>query len=140
MNGFSNTTPILDKFAISISTICAVHCLALPLLLSFFPALALTLFGQETFHVLLLWFVIPLSLIALTLGCREHKDRWVALLGFVGLVFLIVAASLGHDLLGEEGERVATLIGATAIATGHLRNYILCRRVTCDHRAGIEKL
>ena len=132
MSTLPNVTPILDKFAISISTICAIHCLALPILLSVFPALAVTIFGQESFHVLLLWFVIPLSLIALALGCRKHKDRWVAVLGFAGLTFLIVAASLGHDILGEDGERIATLIGAIAIASGHLRNYTLCRRVTCD--------
>jgi len=132
MNAFSNVTPVLDKLAISTSAICAIHCLSLPLLLGVFPALGATLFGEEAFHVLLLWLVIPLSLVALTMGCWKHKDRWVAVAGFVGLSALIFAASFGHDVLGEAGERIATLLGAVAIAVGHLRNYTLCRRVACD--------
>ncbi len=126
-------TPVLDKFAVSTSAICAVHCLCLPLLLGFFPALGASLFGQETFHVILLWLVIPLSCVALTLGCRKHRSLSVALIGLVGLTLLIIAASLGHGILGEVGERIFTLMGALLIAVGHVRNYTLCRRVECDH-------
>ena len=135
MIAISKFTPLLDKFAVSTSAICAIHCLCLPLLLGVFPALGATLFGQETFHVLLLWLVIPLSLVALALGCRKHGNRLVVVLGLVGLTFLVAAAGLGHDILGEAGERTVTLIGATAIAAGHMRNYALCRRVDCDHSA-----
>jgi|TARA_B110000467_G_scaffold94888_1_gene85774 hypothetical protein len=132
MNALSRHTPLLDKFAVTTSALCAVHCLGLPVLLSVFPAVAASIFGQELFHVLLLWLVIPLSLVALTLGCRKHKSLQVAVMGLIGLTFLIIAATLGHDLLGEAGERIATLIGAVAIAAGHMRNYALCRRVDCD--------
>ena len=123
----------MDKLAVSTSAICAIHCLSLPLLVGFFPALGATFFGQEAFHVWLLWLVIPLSMVALTLGCRTHKDLWVAMLGTAGLTILIAAAAFGHDLLGETGERLATLLGATAIAGGHLRNYSLCRSANCAH-------
>lgn len=132
MNTLSEYTPVLDKFAVSTSAICAIHCLCLPLLLVVFPALGATIFGQESFHVMLLWLVIPLSFVALTLGCRKHKSRLVVLFGLTGLTLLIAAATLGHDLLGENGERVITLFGAVSIAFGHLRNYALCRRAACD--------
>ncbi len=128
----STYTPAMDKLAISTSAICAVHCLCLPLLLSFFPALGATFFGDEAFHVMLLWVVIPLSLVALTLGCRAHKDRGVVFFGLAGLTALILAATLGHSLLGKGGELIATLIGATAIAAGHVRNYTLCRSKSCS--------
>lgn len=139
MDTISKFTPLLDKFAVSTSAICAIHCLCLPLLLGVFPAMGATLFGDEFFHVLLLWLVIPLSLVALTLGCRKHQSRLVALMGLSGLTFLVIAATLGHDMLGEVGERAATLIGAIAIAAGHLRNYTLCRRIDCDHGADGQK-
>mgnify|MGYP001335562180 CR=1 FL=1 len=132
MNTLSRYTPILDKFAVSTSAICAIHCLCLPLLLVMFPALGATIFGQESFHVLLLWMVIPLSFVALTMGCRKHKSGLVVLSGLTGLTLLIGAASLGHDVLGENGERIVTLMGAIAIAFGHMRNYTLCRRMACD--------
>lgn len=123
----------LDSLAVSTSAICAIHCLSLPLLVGFFPAIGATMFGQESFHVWLLWLVIPLSLVALTMGCRAHKDKLVAGLGLAGIVTLILTAILGHSVMGEIGERIATLIGASAIAAGHLRNYALCRRSDCTH-------
>lgn len=133
MKTISLYTPWFDKIAVSASVLCAVHCLSLPLLLGFLPALGTTVFGQESFHILLLWLVIPLSLVALTLGCRAHKDILVVALGGVGLAVLIATALIGHDFLGEIGERVMTLVGAGAIAASHLRNYTLCRRVQCTH-------
>ena len=126
-------TTTLDKLAISTSTVCAIHCLSLPLLLAVFPAVGATIFGQESFHQVLLWVVIPLSVVGLTLGCRRHKDRLVVLLGLVGLVVLILVATMGHSSLGEVGERTATLAGSCAIAIGHIRNYLLCRGSECDH-------
>ena len=87
--------PLLDKLAVSTSTFCAIHCLCLPIFLGFFPALGTTLFGEELFHVLLLWLVIPLSLVALSLGCRRHRDVLVAAIGLVGLISLILAATFG---------------------------------------------
>ena len=86
----------------------------------------------EAFHVYLLGLVLPLSIVALLMGCRKHRSRMVALLGFAGLTVLVIAASLGHDGLGETGERAATLAGSTLIALGHLRNFSLCRRMDCE--------
>ena len=123
----------LDKIAVSTSAMCALHCICLPLLLGFFPAVGATFFGEESFHVLLLWCVIPLSMISLLIGCRKHKDKFVATLGVAGLTLLSLAAFFGHEFLGEYGERSATLLGAIIIAGGHMRNYALCRRVECDH-------
>ena len=133
MIDFTRQTPFLDKFAVSTSTFCAIHCLSLPLLLSVFPALGTTIFGQESFHMLLLFFVIPLSLVALTIGCKQHRSWFVALTGLVGLSVLTLTGIYGHDVLGHEGERLATLIGASVIAMSHLRNYTLCRHANCEH-------
>ena len=133
MPNLYNLTPFLDKYAISASAICATHCLCLPFILGLFPALSTSIFGQELFHVLLLWLVIPLSLVSLSLGCKRHRSWFVAFFGLTGLTVLILTATIGHDGLGEFGERVATLIGASSIAIGHLRNYFLCRQNVCAH-------
>ena len=68
MSTLSRLLPSLDKLAVSTSAVCAIHCLSLPLIVGFFPAVSATIFGQEAFHQLLLWVVIPLSLVALSLG------------------------------------------------------------------------
>ena len=62
-----------DKAAIGLSLLCALHCLALPLFLSLFPALVAIGFEDERFHLLMLVSVVPMSLFALTLGCRQHQ-------------------------------------------------------------------
>ena len=132
MKFLTNAGPVLDRVAISTSAVCAIHCLCLPLLLSVLPAMGATFFGQELFHVMLLWLVIPLSVVALGMGCRKHKNWLVGLFGFLGLVLLVMAAAFGHDFLGETGERFTTLAGALFIGVGHFRNYSLCRRAECN--------
>ena len=58
-----------DKLAISASTVCAIHCLGLPVALVAFPAIGGTFLGDEAFHFWLIWAVVPMSLFSLSLGC-----------------------------------------------------------------------
>jgi hypothetical protein len=122
---------LMDRTAIALSTACAIHCLFLPVVVVMFPALTTTFFGNENFHHLLLWFVFPTSTIAVMQGCRRHKDKIVLTFVLMGLAFLIATATIGHDFLGEEGERAATVLGAIILVFGHLRNYRLCRKNKC---------
>jgi hypothetical protein len=122
---------LADKFAVSASTICAVHCIGLPFLLSVFPAVGSTLFGEESFHVWLLWGLVPLSAFSLSLGCKNHRNFSVLLKGILGVCVLIFTALAGHEMLGESSERYTTLLGAGLLALAHLRNYKLCRLADC---------
>ncbi len=124
--------PTVDKIAVSASIVCAFHCLCLPILVVISPAIGATIFGQESFHQLLVFLIIPISVMGLFMGCRKHKNRLVMLMGFGGLMTLGLAASLGHSILEETGETLLTLFGSFAIAGSHVRNFILCRRLaTC---------
>ena len=129
--GHSNL--ILDKLAIGLSTLCAVHCLLLPAALAILPSLALFSVGDESFHLLLIYLVLPTSVVALTLGCQRHKERRMLLWGSAGLLVLTATAMLGHDLLGETLEKVATLAGTILVATAHLINYRCCQAADCKH-------
>ncbi len=125
----------IDTTAVGLSLACAAHCLLLPALLAFTPTLAATVFANENFHLWLLLAVIPTSLIALTLGCRQHRNHSVLALGAVGIALMCLAAILGHDLLGEITEKTLTLTGASLIAIGHIKNYQWCQQSNCqcDH-------
>lgn len=123
---------LLDRIAISTSGLCMLHCLATPLLIITVPAISLTFMVDEEFHKALVIFVLPVSFIALFLGCRRHKDRIVILFGSIGLISLISIAFLGHDLFGEMGEKIATVISSLILVAGHVRNYLLCRYDGCD--------
>lgn len=128
-----NQIGFIDKLAVSSSTICAIHCIALPFLVSVFPAIGATVFGGEEFHILMLWAVIPASLIGLSLGCNKHRNFSILSLGFIGVAILVFAAFFGHDLFGDIGERGVTLLGAVMIAIAHIRNFKICRSVACSH-------
>ena len=115
-----------DKLAISFSAICAIHCLALPIVLIFFPALAATFIGSEEFHSQLLYLIIPSSIIALALGCKMHGKYYVYFYGALGIGVLLFASIFGHDYLGESGEVIFTLLGASMVSYGHYKNQKLC--------------
>lgn len=119
---------LLDRAAIGMSLLCLVHCLALPVLLVLIPSLAVLPIADEHFHLVLLYLVLPTSVVALFLGCRRHKNRTVLLWGLSGLAVLVLAAFAGHDLLGDAGERALTVLGALLVALGHLKNVRLGRR------------
>ena len=115
------------------TSLCAIHCMILPLSLVLGTTLPLTLLVNEIFHVGLLFLVLPAGIVAFGLGCRDHRDVWVAVLGGTGLVGILLAATVLHDVVGESGERVATLAAAVVLISAHVRNYRLCRASRCDH-------
>ena len=117
-----------DKLAISFSSLCAIHCLAVPLLIVLLPSMAALPLNQEAFHFWMVVAVVPTSIYALTLGCKKHKNMAIAIYGVIGLTILVAAAALGEDLLGEFAEKGLTLIGACMIAFAHLKNYRLCQQ------------
>lgn len=123
---------LMDRLAISASALCMLHCLVTPFLLVTVPVMSSTFLAGEAFHRFLVIFVLPLSVVALYIGCHSHKDRGVLILGGLGLLSLVLVAFFGHDLLGEDGEKVATVISSLILSTGHLRNFRLCRQMKCD--------
>lgn len=124
---------LLDRLAITASALCALHCIAAPLLLVIFPSLLALPVGDHFYHILMVWFVIPTSSIAVLLGCTRHKDTAVLVLAFFGITGLAISATYGHDLLGEIGEKLATLTATFLLIAAHWRNYSLCRNDSCDH-------
>ncbi|MDF1817949.1 MAG: MerC domain-containing protein [Immundisolibacteraceae bacterium] len=126
----------MDKTAIALSLACAVHCLLFPVALVMLPAYLSSTLGDERFHLWMLAAVIPISLIALRLGCQQHRNTGVMIPGLIGLALLTLTALLGHNFLGETGEKIASLVGASLIAFSHFRNHALCKRLSCDCNAG----
>ena len=81
--------------------------------------------------VWLLWAVIPLSALGLSLGCGQHKNKR-SFCRPCRPSFLVFAAFAGHALLGENGERAATLLGAGFIALAHSQLPVV-QKPDCNH-------
>lgn len=121
----------LDKSAMGLSFLCLAHCMILPVVTVLLPTmLALTL-EDEIFHRILLIGIVPLSGLALFMGCQKHRYWSVFAWGVTGLSILIFAAFFGHEVFGEQGEKAATAVGSLLIVVCHYKNYRQCGRHDC---------
>ena len=123
----------MDTAAVVLSGVCMLHCLALPIALTILPIVNVTLLDESTFHLIMMAVILPISVIALTIGCRQHKDTLTLVLGSIGLVILTITAIFGHDIFGLTGERAVTSIGGLILAAAHIQNYLCCRDNDCAH-------
>ena len=124
-----------DWLGIAASTACGVHCILLPTLLVTGTVLPATVLGDESFHQAMLWMILPAAIVAFGLGCWRHKDRWVLALGMIGLTGMLLSATVLHDLIGEVGERIVTLLSAAVLVSAHYRNFRICRSSGCAHES-----
>lgn len=105
-----------DRLAIGASGLCLVHCLALPVLFFFMPAMAAWLTVPEAFHLWMLALAVPSSALALWMGRRRHRHWTPLALALPGLMALAAGALL------FEGERMETALsvgGAALISVAH---------------------
>ncbi|HEY7673343.1 MAG TPA: MerC domain-containing protein [Gammaproteobacteria bacterium] len=122
---------LFDQIAIALSGVCLVHCLAVPLLVAFLPLAAIS-FGSEThFHSLMLWFVVPTSIVGLGLGLHAHRHIWIVLLGALGVSVLAAAALWGHTAWATSVEVGVSVLGSLVLAAAHWLNF---REVRRPHR------
>ena len=119
---------LLDGTAVAVSALCTIHCLALPVLLVLFPLLGATVMADEAFHAMLLWVILPTSVIAVGLACIRHRDTAVMVLVGTGLAILVGAALWAHDHASPWVDAGMSVVGGAILAAGHIRNFMLCRR------------
>ena len=129
--------PIADVVGLTGSVLCALHCLIVPITLVFGQVGPLALVEDEFFHRVLLVVVVPSAVLAFLIGCRQHRDRAVLILGSLGLILLTAALTILHDPLGENGERVAAILASGSLIAAHVRNFRLCRRDACEHETPV---
>ncbi|MGJ3241865.1 MAG: MerC domain-containing protein [Opitutales bacterium] len=132
---------VLDLGSLALAGICSVHCLLTPVLLVGFPVVGSTVLSDGHFHAWMLAAVLPLSILAVLVGCRRHKDWQVFVRLAVGLSLLTagVILGLGDHAAGGHDHGILplgtglTLLGGLAMIAGHWRNFRLCRHEHCDH-------
>ncbi|KAF1712378.1 hypothetical protein CSC70_02320 [Pseudoxanthomonas kalamensis DSM 18571] len=117
---------VLDASAVVLSTLCLIHCLALPLLAALLP-----LFGawahDEWVHVVFAGVALPLSGLALW---RAHRQAPLP-----AAMWLMATAGLGGLVLGAAGwpshdwETPVTVGGSLLLVATHLWNW--SRRPHC---------
>ena len=126
------TQTTTDKFAITLSLTCAVHCFFSPSFLILTSGFLSFSINNEFIHTLILLVAAPVSIYALVVGYRNHKTFSFIPVGVLGLLMLFSAVLLGESMLGEFGEKSLTLLGSILIAYSHFKNYKICKTLDCS--------
>ena len=116
-----------DKFGMTASTLCVIHCVAMPFVIGFLPALGLEFLAHERIHHVLAFIVVGVAALAFMPGYRKHGKKYVLLLMGVGLTSLLFAAFEAEALLGAWAEPAFTVLGGTLLVTAHWLNRSFCR-------------
>ena len=119
---------IIDNLGITISSVCAIHCLLLPAIFIIAPY---SFLASHEFHEALIYFILPCAAVAFILGCRKHGDLKVAIMGTLG-VMLLGSSLLFHEIFHAEDHSeelitvLITIAGSAMLILSHLRNRKLC--------------
>jgi hypothetical protein len=108
-----------DRFAIGLSGLCMVHCLATAVALGLLAS-AGGLLGSPWIHEVGLTLAMMLGAVALGRGIAEHGFMMPSAVGGLGLGVMAGALSMPHD--GTEA--LYTVIGVSVLALGHQLNRI----------------
>ena len=120
---------LVDTTGACLSVACAIHCLAMPLLVAVLPLIGLGFFATERAEVVLISGAIALAIGSLAWGVRHHR-RWRAL-----LILIVALAFIATARTAVEGafEVVFYSIGGVLLASAHLVNRHLCKTCpTCE--------
>ncbi|HEY4070864.1 MAG TPA: MerC domain-containing protein [Sphingomicrobium sp.] len=113
------STGWLDRLAVGLSGLCAVHCVATAVLFAL-VASAGGMLGAPIIHEVGLSLAMILGAVALGRGIREHGFILPSAVGIVGLGMMAYAMSL-H----ESGfEPLFTILGVSVLALGHRLNML----------------
>jgi hypothetical protein len=107
----------IDKSAIGLSGLCLIHCLIGTLFLAALSAGGSGLLGH-TVHQVGLAIAMPLAIVGLAIGIRQHGRWLVAAIGGLGIGFMAGALWSAHG----GGEAAYTMIGVVLVAFAHLLN------------------
>ena len=124
---------LLDRIAISLSAICIVHCLAVPLVIAVLPIAVLGFGGDSHFHEAILWLVVPVSVVGLIMGFREHHRAQIAVTGILGMAVIAYASIYGHGQWALSIEILVSLLGSSLLAGAHWANFVVVRKVHVHH-------
>ena len=117
MQPLSISTGRLDRLAMGLSGLCAVHCVATAVLLGLLAS-AGGFLGQPIIHEVGLTMAMIIGAFALGRGILEHGFMLPSAIGALGLGVMAGALSLPHD--GREP--IYTIIGVMIVALGHRLN------------------
>ncbi len=113
---------MLDRIGITATSLCALHCILLPVLLPALPLLGLSFLAGHAWEHVFLLITALLGTVALFSGFKKyHRKIYPFYLLFLGVFIYWIK----HDF-SEEIQPYFIVIGASLIVAAHLINLKLC--------------
>ena len=119
MNAVTFSSSRLDRFAMGLSGLCVVHCVATTVMLALLSAAGGVL-GAPIVHEVGLSMAMVMGAFSLGRGIIEHGYSMPSAVGGLGLGVMAGALTLPHD----GAEALYTVIGVGILALGHRLNLI----------------
>ncbi len=120
---------VLDRLGIWASSLCALHCLLLPILIPLIPFVSASFFAEAWFERTILTLSMIVGFWALLSGFYRYHRQIYPLYSLV----LGVLIYWNKDMFGAAYEPFTITIGALLIVAAHVANLKLCQRChTCD--------
>lgn len=121
---------LVDRLGAFLGFACALHCIAMPLLVGVLPAMGLGFLTDHAFDLAIVALASGFAFFAARSGWRAHRDLRVVA-AFVGAVALL---TLGHAI-GEDGPagRVPSIVGGLVLAVAHIANLRLSKQACRTH-------
>lgn len=112
-----------DRLGIILSSLCMLHCLAMPLVTTYVSVAGMEFFAEDLAHRVLLVLLAGTGLSAFIPGLRRHRDWTVGLLAALGFGLVAFGAFGVHELLGHEFELLVNLLGSAGLIGAHILNF-----------------
>jgi hypothetical protein len=117
-----------DQIGSTLSLVCLIHCLFLPILIATVPFVSFLSFMQSFWaEALMIIFAILNAILAVTSGFKQHKNYIVVSFFVSGALFLILSFIVHKYLHFAD---YFTPIGAFILGAGHFFNKRMCK--TCS--------
>ena len=127
----------MDRFAIALSGLCLLHCLAIPVVVVLVPAFSSVVLGTETtVHWIFLALAIPISCWALLRGFKRRHHLPALSSGLVGLLVMFLGVS---HLFNPVLEVPLTVLGVSLVVVAHILNLRGTRSAHVSLRGSPEK-
>ena len=107
------------------SLICAVHCAAMPLIITLLPLIGLSFLANEWVEWTLIGISAALGVSSLCLGYRQHRSRRALAILSVGLALIVIGHIAEKRITSAYGVSLLVLGGCT-VASAHWVNRRLC--------------
>jgi hypothetical protein len=124
----------MDTLGIAASSLCLVHCLAMPLVVGILPLVGLKFLEGHPAHVTLAFFVLTFALLAIVPGYLKHRRGDILAMMLVGVGLVLYATFLAQFTLGESAEIPIITVGNLILVFTHLRNRALHKCTVHSHK------